>query len=91
MLHGDHGHVSATHGVEVPGLRILKGDAADIEGTEKGKWIFCYENIFLCGWTVISAEGLEGLVDGDLENKCLLYWQILLEMGCHTESWLAAS
>jgi hypothetical protein len=35
--------------VEVLGLHVSEGDVADIEGSGKGKWIFCYENIFLCG------------------------------------------
>jgi len=48
-LRGDHGQVSATRGVEVLGLRVSEGDAADIERTGNGKCIFCYENIFLYG------------------------------------------
>jgi len=30
----------------VIGLHVSEGYAADIEGTGKGKWIFCYHNIF---------------------------------------------
>ena len=34
--------------MEVLGLHVSEGDAADIEGTGEGKRIFCCENILLC-------------------------------------------